>query len=266
MCNEGAFTAKDTRLVLGCLDATARVFDPDKGTLVKTIALGDQPVWDVTAMPDDDRVLVAQPRFGVRMVSLSTGAISDVWRDPEAPPVRSDVDVIGKRIAVFSGSGTIDVKSLRGLWLFPDKTRLLPEVVVHDASFSPDGKRLLLGSDEGEVAIYDLEARRMLWQKALRPDKIISHAQFSPDGKRVLSNDAETTLFEADTGRVRWSVPPGGGALCWAPDSRRLFTGGGSGVLEARDVDTGDVVWRHHGHAGVLTHCRVTTDGNTVCN
>ena len=68
-------------------------------------------------------------------------------------------------------------------------------------AFSPDGARLALGDDRGEIALWSIADRALVksWQSH---DKAITHLAFSPDGTILAAGGDE------DTVRL-WSVPKG---------------------------------------------------------
>jgi WD40 repeat protein len=67
-------------------------------------------------------------------------------------------------------------------------------------SFSPDGKRIVSGSNDKTVKLWDAEiGQESLTLKGHRGD--VYSVAFSPDGKRIVSGSNDNTV------KV-WDVPP----------------------------------------------------------
>lgn len=73
---------------------------------------------------------------------------------------------------------------------------------VASLQFSPDGKRLFIGTDSGAGAIWDTATGMLLRRLNSQHDGSINFAAFSADGKRLLtgSTDATARLWNAETG------------------------------------------------------------------
>jgi WD40 repeat protein len=73
---------------------------------------------------------------------------------------------------------------------------------VSSVAFSPDGKRIVSGSDDHTVKLWDVETGKEIRSFSGHSSDVSSVA-FSPDGKRVLSGSFDKTvkLWDAETGR-----------------------------------------------------------------
>ena len=60
-------------------------------------------------------------------------------------------------------------------------------------AFSPDGKRIVSGSSDGTLKIWDAESAEQLQTLTGHTSKVLSVA-FSPDGKRIVSGSRDRTL------------------------------------------------------------------------
>ncbi|OCH85338.1 hypothetical protein OBBRIDRAFT_321306 [Obba rivulosa] len=106
----------------------------------------------------------------------------------------------------------------------------------HDSSvfcvaFSPDGKRVISGSEDRTIRIWDAETgRTMTGPFNGHRDRVCSVA-CSPDGKRVVSGSSDKTIriWDAETGRT--VVGPLNGhegsttSVAFSPDGKRVVSG-----------------------------------------
>ena len=136
-----------------------------------------------------------------------------------------------------------DVATGRLLLEFNDRDFVL------DLEFSPDGRRLAIGSvsifTSGVVSIWELEGGRGI-QTLRGLTGQIAQAAFSPDGRLVaaLSHDWQVGIWDVATTRLRHvlEVPQGlvadNAALAFSPDGRQFAFSSG---VEAKlwDVDSG---------------------------
>jgi WD40 repeat protein len=100
-------------------------------------------------------------------------------------------------------------------------------------AFSPDGERLLTGSDDGWIRVYDARSGRPML--ALRAhDNRVHSARFSPDGRLIASAslDQSVRVWNAANGAPIASLDTNGLALsvAFSSDGRRLLIGGEDGA------------------------------------
>jgi dipeptidyl aminopeptidase/acylaminoacyl peptidase len=100
-------------------------------------------------------------------------------------------------------------------------------VLYTAASFSPDGKQALIGSNEkhgvGNVALLDISSRKLTWVTDLEWDAL--PGEFSPQGDRFtysVNEDGRTQLYLVDRASLRSTAidfPPGVSAFAGHPAS-----------------------------------------------
>jgi WD40 repeat protein/serine/threonine protein kinase len=119
---------------------------------------------------------------------------------------------------------------------------------VRSVAFSPDGKTVLTGCDDGMARMWNLETRRRVGVP--QPHAFPVHAAaFSPDGQTVVTGGGRTKPLGADQGEVRlWDVSTGRlligplkfdtniHAVAWKPDGKSIVTGSRDGRIRIWNV------------------------------
>src|SRR5262249_46589033 len=109
-------------------------------------------------------------------------------------------------------------------------------------AYSPDGKRLVSGSGEGTLKVWDADTGKdLLTLKGLTGPVLC--VAYSPDGNRIVSGSQDNTLkvWDADkglevrtlTGHTQWVT-----CVAFSPDGKRIVSGSQDRTLRVWDMDT----------------------------
>ncbi|KAH7904390.1 quinon protein alcohol dehydrogenase-like superfamily [Hygrophoropsis aurantiaca] len=167
----------------------------------------------------------------------------------------------GKR--VISGS---DDKTVR-IWDVESQKQeggsLIHNFHVRSMALSPDERRLVSGWHG--LALWDLEGRAVMWEKA-GSEVDGSRVAYSPDGRLIAaSHNKAIVLLNAETGeQIRQQLQFGDIVWClgFSPDGTQLAVGLDKGKVQVLDVATGkSVVGPFETHTGTVTSLVYTLDG-----
>jgi dipeptidyl aminopeptidase/acylaminoacyl peptidase len=203
---------------------------PKRPQQVMTPAGARGPRWDQARFSPDGRVIVGQTATEIDLWfwDAATGELLGSFRMPNGTTVgdpRAAFSPDSRRLAVPAGRTVqlIDVDTRTGTQVLRGH-----EANVTALAFSPDGTRLLTGSEDKTAALWDVESGRLLTVYRGHPATVHLVA-FSPDGTRVATACPGETfarvwpvdlvpVFEKHkprelTGveRVRYELPPAGG-------------------------------------------------------
>jgi hypothetical protein len=125
---------------------------------------------------------------------------------------------------------------------------------VMSVAFSPDGQRIVTGSDDNTAKVWDVASGEALLTLKGHRARIWSVA-FSPDGQRIVTGswDATAKVWEAASGQELvtlrghtediWSV-------AFSPDGRRIVTGSADKTAKVWDTASGKELFALTGHSG----------------
>jgi WD40 repeat protein/serine/threonine protein kinase/Flp pilus assembly protein TadD len=128
------------------------------------------------------------------------------------------------------------------------------------AAFSPDGKTIITGGDDGMARLWDAATGQPVGQP-LRHQGTVFAAAFSPDGKSILTGSGDKTarLWDTAAGEPLGSPIPHGGevmAVAYSPDGRTILTGSTDNKVQRWEVSThrpiGEPLLHQNGLASVV--------------
>ena len=135
-------------------------------------------------------------------------------------------------------------------------------------AFHPDGRRLLFGSPEGGIGVWDSRERRVV--RRLPLDFTPHHLAFDPEGRRLAANNTDAAasrvaILELETGRVLfdWQSQVGNAAMAWSADGQLLAVGsdGGDSRVYVWNVRRGALSSILRGHTSDIVMAQFTHSG-----
>jgi WD40 repeat protein len=126
---------------------------------------------------------------------------------------------------------------------------------VSSVAFSPDGKRVVSGSGDHTVRLWDINTGSLL-QTFKDHTNWVRSVAFSPDGKEVASgsDDNMVKLWNTDTGALLQTLEghlSTVSSVAFSPDGKRVVSSSGDNTVRLWDADTGAPL--HKLELGVIT-------------
>lgn len=203
------------------------------------------PGGQLAATAESDEVILWDPRSGQATGKLSgfDGSVSVVALSPD-----------GRRLfATGYDQPCVVADAQTGRWLAKWREEEDGKAkTVHEARFSPDGKRLLL-IVEGKIVVRDGQSGSELMR--FQPETFggVDFAVYSPDGTRIYSPAKEGVgVFEASSGNQLQTIPTRGfpETCAISRSGDRLLIGGWEGT-DAGNVGRAGI---YDAHSGGLLH------------
>ncbi|KAJ7613199.1 quinon protein alcohol dehydrogenase-like superfamily [Roridomyces roridus] len=128
---------------------------------------------------------------------------------------------------------------------------------ISSICFSSDGVRIVSGSADGAVCVWDARTGECLLQTILvrgATKSPIRGVKFTPDDSRIISaSEAEITIWNAVTGELLLDLPSEDiNTMDIAADGTRVAVGTHSGMIHVRDAGTGESVASWQAHKDVI--------------
>ncbi|KAF9478961.1 WD40 repeat-like protein [Pholiota conissans] len=141
---------------------------------------------------------------------------------------------------------------------------------IRSVKFSPDGKLLATGSEDNEIRIWDIDARKIIRTLKGHTEEIYS-LDFSRNGRYIVSGSADRTLWIWDL-RQRSSkmihlskdsqdFEQGITSIAISPDSKLVAAGCMDTIVRLYDIETVELVDTLHGHENSVYSVSFTPDG-----
>ncbi len=225
-------------LVTSAKDDTLRLWDLASGKPLGQLVVPRSRPKSIAVRPDGKLLAVLAPSGKLQLLELPNGRKVKEWQAETVKNVGSIAFSPDGKWVVSSGLNTRlwDVATGKVVHHFKHPPEPMSTLV-----FSPDGKRLCMGSAKGTIRLWDARTGQELAQLAGHT-KYIDQVAFSPDGKLLasVSHDGTVRLWDLDTRRqIRsWNVEFGV-ALALSRDGRSLAAGGGEGVIRVWETASG---------------------------
>jgi WD40 repeat protein len=200
-----AYSSDGKMLASGALDGGLRVWDPDTGQLKVRLRGHMNPVGSLAFTPDSRTLVAGSVDMLIKVwnPAAEQGPVSIREKRPRVSAMAFSPD--GQALVSIDELGTLKRHDPSTGRLLPAPSAKIQLPVVLCAGFSPDGKRLALGSTGDSVSLCDAATGREL-RKLPGHKGMVYALEFSPDGRTL----AVGTGHRRKAGEVKlWDVASG---------------------------------------------------------
>jgi DNA-binding beta-propeller fold protein YncE len=138
---------------------------------------------------------------------------------------------------------------------------------IPSVAFSPDGKRILSGSDDNTVKVWDaVSGQEILTLKG--HTNLVRSVAFSPDGKRIVSGSWDWTVkvWDAASGRETLTLEghrERAPSVAFSPDGKRIISGSWDKTVKVWDSVSGQEALTLK-HSEAVTSVTFSPDGKRI--
>ncbi|WNG15045.1 TIR domain-containing protein [Cystobacter fuscus] len=156
---------------------------------------------------------------------------------------------------------------------FQEGVSTLSVILGHSApvtacAWSPDGQRILSGSEDASLKVWDAASGSCLLTLSGHSDSVTACA-WSPDSQRILSgsSDASLKVWDAASGSCLLTLSGHSApvnACAWSPDGQRILSGSEDDSLKVWDAASGSCLLTLSGHSAPVYACAWSPDGQRI--
>ena len=243
------------------------------------VRLQDGHSAEVTALslsPDESMICSCAADGTVRLWDVNEGRLLDVLGGEDGPATTMALCPVTGRLAVAHRRG-IENRPVVCVWS-PGQSRtprvMYPGQVVSALAFSPEGGRLAVGTEDGQVSVYDTDT---WWRVSVGIEHSgLWHLTFTGDGEHLVTSahypETRIRTWDVATSQLRWevdlSVLSGYGA--WAnhiavdPQGERVAWAEEGGSVRVWSLRERRELLRLEGHTGNVWRVQFSGDGQTL--
>jgi WD40 repeat protein len=233
----------------------------------QVVETGETQVWESALAPDGNVAFVFGNSGNVSRIDLLSHERTPLF---EVPPASALTELAS------SPDGTVLAMAIeRELILCDSHTgeivgRFPPTFGdINSVAFSVDGRMLAVGSDDGEIQVWNRETPAPI-RHFSNHEGPVSGIEFTPDGRQLISTgllDDTLQICDLESAETRGQIATGHTgtqAMAISPDGRLAATGGNDRTIFLWDLGTLAQIARLEGHTGVVSALRFSADGREL--
>ena len=261
-----SFSADGSRVVIGCADERAKVFDARTGAALLILRGHAAGVKSASFSRDGSRVVTGSYDGTAKLWDAKTGAELLTFNGRAGAVMSASVSPDGYLVLTGNEDGTAKLWDARtgalGLTLRGHTGQ------VRAASFSLDGSRVVTGSDDGAAKVWDAKTATVVLTLRGHTQGVTS-ASFSPDGSRIVtaSDDRTAKVWDAKRGDqvlILRGQPDFVYSASFSPDGARVVTGSWDRTARVWDTKTREIILILKGDTEGVTSASFSPDGSRI--
>jgi WD40 repeat protein/serine/threonine protein kinase/tetratricopeptide (TPR) repeat protein len=270
-----AYSPDGHRLASASQDRTVKVWDAATGQELRSFKAHTGQVWSVAFSSNGQRLATAGDQtakmWDVRgepdVLTLKgfPSGVADVAFSPDGQRLATAAGIqqgIGASTLIAGEAATKvwDASTGRELFALPGTAGGVVSVV-----FSPDGRHLATGSEDGTAKLWDAHSGLELLEFK-RHTKRVRKVVFSPDGRRLATASWDgTKVWDADTGENVLTLAGIADRVVFSPNGRRLATADWTTrTATIWDALSGQKLRTFTGHEGNVSGVAFSPDGRRL--
>ncbi len=225
-------------------DGTVRLWNVSDGTLRSVLRGHTDDVHDVVFTHDGSHVVSVSSDRTLRRFDARTTLYSGLFVVEDGTPYAVRFRPDDARLAIASYDGRITIRDAASLAPLISWQAHPKEKSCHALAWTPDGKRLLSGSWEPVVRLFDAEDGREVASFAQQDGTY--HVAISPDGTRATSCAGSRVVVYDLAGKKKLHDFEGHKKTVFSanfsPDGKRIASAADDGKIHVFDTETGAVL------------------------
>ena len=262
--NSVAFSPDGTYVVSGSDDKTARVWEAATGREIARMT-HDGSVTSVAFSPDGHQVVSASADGIIRIWKVAIGdRIVRMTQNGQVLYVAFSPD----STYLVAGGCQVEImlsfcpqgEGIARVWNVitgEEVSQVAHENGVFSVAFSPDGKSVVSGGQEGKIKVWNAQDGQEIADMSNESEYEINVVDFSPDGKYVVSNSNTNTIrvWDAAHGTEIAHMTPDAYVffVAFSPNGKYLLSGSMDGTARVWDAAHGTEIARTTYDAGLYS-------------
>jgi len=260
-----AFYAADGKLIVSSSrDGAVRLWNGASGDSVATLFGQLDPVVGLVVSEDGDRAY-----------SVDSSGVLKVWDTSRPESIEPKIELPGawscvfapdsERLAIGTNGKSVEIRTAAQGALVQSSPAFGSLVV--DTAWSPTGKQIAAGSNDGTIRCFDLEGMKELW--VAKGSGQVRATDWSKDGKYVaggFGGSGKGLVIRAQTGEPLHEVSMAAGtlAVAFAPDSKSVAFASDR-EIRIIDLNSGKVRVQGEVSSSAIFDLAFSPDGRSLC-